>query len=180
MQTSWTAIEPSERCYTWVKEIPSKIQGQLRIDWKSFWGGGFGGVGWQQAQTWSGNVHSQPKKATVSWAAAKAVWTAGLGRGFCLSALLWSAASRCGASNTKKMYLEHLESVQRRAIEVIKGLECLSFEEVVQHGEGRFWGDPVVAFQYPNGAHKKAEVGLFTMACSDRSRGNALNSKDFY
>jgi len=34
-------------------------------------------------------VRLQSRKPTVSWAASKAVWPAGPGRGFCLSTLLW-------------------------------------------------------------------------------------------
>jgi len=35
-------------------------------------------------------------------------------------------------------------------------------------------GRPITAFQYLKGAFKKAGEGLFTRACSDRTRGNGF------
>ena len=35
------------------------------------------------------NVHSQPRRPTMSWAASREAWPAGQRRGFCPSALLW-------------------------------------------------------------------------------------------
>jgi len=35
------------------------------------------------------DVHLQSRRPTVCWAASKAAWSAGRGRGFCPSALLW-------------------------------------------------------------------------------------------
>lgn len=40
---------------------------------------------WRRGCTWPGNVSLQPRKPVVFWAAAKAVWPAGEGRGFSLS-----------------------------------------------------------------------------------------------
>ena len=42
----------------------------------------------------------------------------------------------------------------------------------------RLWGDLIAAFQYLKGAYKKAGEGLFTRACSDRTRGNGFKLKD--
>ena len=42
----------------------------------------------------------------------------------------------------------------------------------------RLWGDLIAAFQYLKGAYKKAGEGLFTRACSDRTRGNGLKLKE--
>ena len=41
----------------------------------------------------------------------------------------------------------------------------------------RLWGDLVAAFQYLKRAYKKAGEGLFTRACSDRTRGNGFKLK---
>ena len=42
----------------------------------------------------------------------------------------------------------------------------------------RLQGDLIAAFQYPKGAYKKAGEGLFTRACSDRTRGNGFKLKE--
>ena len=36
----------------------------------------------------------------------------------------------------------------------------------------------IAAFQYLKGTHKKAEEGLFTRACRDRTRGNGFKLKE--
>jgi len=42
----------------------------------------------------------------------------------------------------------------------------------------RLWGHPIAASQYLNGAYKKAGEGLFTRACSDRTRVNGFKLKE--
>ena len=42
----------------------------------------------------------------------------------------------------------------------------------------RLQGDLIAAFQYLKGAYKKAGEGLFTRACSDRTRGNGFKLKE--
>ena len=42
----------------------------------------------------------------------------------------------------------------------------------------RLRGDLIAAFQYLEGAYKKAREGLFTRACSDRTRGNGFKLKE--
>jgi len=44
--------------------------------------------------------------------------------------------------------------------------------------KGRLWGDLIAAFQYLKGALKKAGEGLFTRACSDRTRGHVFKVKE--
>ncbi|GAB0204051.1 hypothetical protein GRJ2_002870700 [Grus japonensis] len=80
--------------------------------------------------------------------------------------------------------MELLERVQRRAVKVIRGLEHLSYEERLRE-LGLFnlekrWlqGGLIAAFQYLKGAYRKDGEGLFTRACSDRTRGNALKLKE--
>jgi len=43
----------------------------------------------------------------------------------------------------------------------------------------RLWGDLTAASQYvEGGAYKRAGEGLFTMSCSDRTRGNGFKLKE--
>ena len=56
------------------------------------------GYWWMRSSTWADNVRLQPKKPTVPWAASRAAWPAGWGRGFCPFTPLswdptWSPAS---------------------------------------------------------------------------------------
>lgn len=40
------------------------------------------------------------------------------------------------------------------------------------------WGDIIAASQYLKGAYKKYKEGLFTKACSDKTRGNGFKLKE--
>jgi len=44
----------------------------------------------------------------------------------------------------------------------------------------RLWGDLIAAFQHLKRAYKKAGEGLFTRACSDRTRENGCKLKEIY
>ena len=76
--------------------------------------------------------------------------------------------------------LQLLEQVQRRAANMIKGLEHLSYEERLREldlfslKKRRLWGDLTVAFQYLKGAYNQEGVCLFTRVDSDRTRGNGF------
>ncbi|PKU46724.1 hypothetical protein llap_2972 [Limosa lapponica baueri] len=89
---------------------------------------------------------------------------------------LWSAQSRKD--------LDLLEWVQRRATQMIRGLEHLSYGERLRElrmfslEKGRLWGDLIVAFQYLKVAYRKDVEGLFIRECSDRMRGNGFNLKE--
>ena len=67
---------------------------------------------------------------------------------------------------------------------MIRGLEQLSCEERLRElglfslEKRRFWGNPVLAFQYLKGPYKKAGKGLFMRACSGRTRGNVFKMKE--
>jgi len=66
---------------------------------------------------------------------------------------------------------------------MIRGMEHLSYEERLRElglfsvEKRRLQADLTAAFQYLKGAYKKAEEGLFTRACRDRTRGNGFTRK---
>lgn len=71
--------------------------------------------------SWAGNVHLQPKKSTISLAVSQKVWQDSEGRWFCPSTLHWWDLT-CAMGSLA-------QQVQRKAIEVIKGVEHLSYED---------------------------------------------------
>ena len=77
--------------------------------------------------------------------------------------------------------VELLEGVQRRATEMIRGLEHLSYEERLRElgllslETKSLQGDLIAAFKYLKGAYKQEGERLFMRVDSDRTRGVVLN-----
>ncbi|GAB0178802.1 hypothetical protein GRJ2_000345500 [Grus japonensis] len=96
---------------------------------------------------------------------------------------LYSSLMRCHLeyciqvwSPQHKKDMELSEWVQRRATKMIRGLEHLS--GVVQPAEEKAPGRSYCSLPVPKGAYNKAGEGLFTRACSDRTRDNGFKLKE--
>ncbi|KFP65370.1 hypothetical protein N322_03806, partial [Cariama cristata] len=83
-----------------------------------------------------------------------------------------------------KKDMDLLERVQRRAMNMMRGLEQLSYEDRLRElgsfslEKKRFQGDLIATFQYLKGAYKKAEEGLCTGTCRCRTKGNGFKLEE--
>ncbi|KAK4824374.1 hypothetical protein QYF61_014034 [Mycteria americana] len=80
--------------------------------------------------------------------------------------------------------MDLLEVVQRKATKMIRGMECLSYEERLRElgllslEKRRLHRDLIAAFQYLKGAYKKDGDKLLSRACCDRTRDNGFKLKE--
>jgi len=83
-----------------------------------------------------------------------------------------------------KKEMDLLESVQRRAIKMIRGQEHLCSEERLRElglfilEKARLQADLIAAFQYLKGACRKDGENIFSRACCDRTRSNGFKLKE--
>ena len=88
--------------------------------------------------------------------------------------------SKYGAPSTRKTERKLLERVQRRATEVIRGLEHFPCEDRLRDlglfslKKRRPWDNLIAAFQYLKEAYKQEGSQLFTRVDNGRTRGNGF------
>lgn len=132
--TSWCSTKPNARSCTWGRTIPNTNTGCVENRLKAPLRRRIWECWLTRNSTWSSSVFLQPRNPSASQilAATKAAWVADWERWLSPSTLLlwdpsWSAASRSWLPTTRKMWIYW--SVQRRATNMIRGLELLLKED---------------------------------------------------
>ena len=129
------------------------------------------------------NVHVQPRRPAISWAASKEAWPAAQWRGFCPPFCSGETPPRvlCPAREPSAQERHGpVGAVQKVATKTIRGLEHLSCEDRLRElglfslEKSRLRGNFLAAFQCLKGTYKKAGGILFTKACSGRTTGNGF------
>ena len=93
--------------------------------------------------------------------------------GYCIQ--MWSPQYR--------RHVDLLECVQRKATQMMQGMEHYFYEDRLRELElfslekRRLHGDLIVALKYIKGGYKKEGDRLFSSACGDRTRGNGFKLK---
>ncbi|TRZ26039.1 hypothetical protein HGM15179_001062 [Zosterops borbonicus] len=86
-----------------------------------------------------------------------------------------------GSQHRKDMDLLERGHQLRWAIEWIRGMENLSYEERLRQlglKKRRLQADLIAGFQDLKGTYKKDGEGLFTRVCSEKTRGNGFKLKE--
>ena len=80
--------------------------------------------------------------------------------------------------------MDLLERIQRRAAEMISGMEHLSYKDMLKElrlfslEKRRLQGDLIVDFQYLKGSYRKEGNRLFSRFWCDRTRGKGFKLKE--
>jgi len=89
---------------------------------------------------------------------------------------MWSSQYRRG--------IDLVECVQRRATQMIHGIECFSYKGRLRElglfslEKRRLRGDLIVALQHRKGSYRKEGDRLFSKVCGDRTKRNGFKLKE--
>lgn len=177
MWTSWSS--------SWLGQFQAQIQAGCRMDWEQHWGEGLGHVcgweAWHDHEVCVTKSESQPHPELHQKQHDQQV------EGSNSASLLWwnpqmefSCIHLCRPQHKD---VDVLEWVQRRAMEMVRGLEHLSYVERLillgffSLGMGRLWGDLIAPFGTYWRPAKKPERDLLRGQVVIEWGGTVLNRK---